>query len=561
MYSPSVFFRNVRGDIFGGLTAAIVALPLALAFGIASGAGPAAGLYGAAIVGLLATIFGGTPSQVSGPTGPMTVVMTAMIAQFMAAHPEHGMALAFTTVVLGGVFQFLFGALRLGKYIIMVPYPVISGFMTGIGVIIVLLQLGPLLGFAGVGDVLSAAKALPGQLTDPDLGALAVGSVALAVMFFWRGRLNRALPSPLLALVAATLASLWLVPGDGLSRIGDLPSGLPTFHPPHFETSVLQEMIVSALMLAVLGSIDSLLTALVADNITGTQHDSDRELMGQGIGNIGAGLFGGLPGAGATMRTVVNVRAGGSGPLSGVTHALVLLAVIAGLGRIFGSIPIAALAGILIKVGIDIIDWPFLRRMHRLPLFPVMLMLLVLVITVFVDLITAVFIGVFIKNLVTIEKLSDLELGSVILTDGTLDAERLPASDREMLSRQPGKTTLLRITGPVSYAVGRGLIRRSKSYGAQNRLLVDIANADLVGISTTMVLEDLIRSALADGSEVKLIGLHRSTRRERELLGLADLVGEANCVDSLAGALDTSSNEILGHNKPAGREDGGPCRT
>jgi len=536
VYPVKTYSRNLRGDLFGGLTAAVVALPLALAFGIASGAGPAAGLYGAAIVGLLAAVFGGTPSQISGPTGPMTVVMTAMIAQFLASHPDQGMALAFTTVALGGVFQFLFGALRVGKYIIMVPYPVISGFMTGIGAIIVLLQLGPMLGHDTAGRVLDAVQALPGQVANADPAALVVGSIALALMFGWRGRLNRLFPAPLVALVAATLASLWLLDGAGLARIGELPSGLPDFHLPALEGSLLRDMIINALMLAVLGSIDSLLTSLVADNVTGTQHDSDRELMGQGIGNTVAGLFGGLPGAGATMRTVVNIRAGGSGPLSGVVHAGVLLAIVAGMGGLFENIPLAALAGILVKVGIDIVDWPFLRRLHRLPLFPVALMGLVMLLTIFVDLITAVFVGVFIKNLVTIDRLSDLELGSVILTDGTRNTERLPEADREALARHPGETTLLRITGPVSYAVGRGLTRRFHAFGHQEWLLVDLADAELIGISTTMVLEDLVRSALAHGTRVQLIGIDRIAQRERELLDLVSMVGAENCVASIDAA-------------------------
>lgn len=538
MYSTRDFTENVRGNLFGGITAAIVALPLALAFGIASGAGPVAGLYGAALVGLFAAVFGGTPTQISGPTGPMTVVMTAMTAHYTAAYPEQGLALAFSTVFLGGCLQILFGLFRVGKYIIMVPYPVISGFMTGIGAIIILLQIGPLLGFDSPATVYGAVATLPTQLANFNNEALLTGVATLAIVFLWRGRVAQFVPSPLLALVGGTALSLFLIGGDSLARIGEIPSAMPTLNIPTFRIDELQLMVTNALMLAVLGSIDSLLTSLVADSVTGTQHRSDRELIGQGIGNAVSGLFGGLPGAGATMRTMVNIRAGGSGPLSGVTHAGLLFAVVLGLGFLFQDIPLAALAGILMKVGIDIVDWPFLRRLHRIPKFPALLMLTVLLLTVFVDLITAVFVGVFIKNLVTIDKLSDLQLGMVVFSDGQDDADRLPAKERETLAAHGGEALLVRITGPISYAVGRGLTQRFRqNLGDAKLLLIDIADASIVGISSTLVLEELISKALSSGITVKLIGADVEQHEELQQIGLVDLVGEANCVTSVEGAL------------------------
>lgn len=532
MYKPRDFTRNLQGDLFGALTAAIVALPLALAFGISSGAGPVAGLYGAVFVGLFAAFFGGTPTQISGPTGPMTVVMTAMTANYMAQYPEHGLALAFTTVFLGGCLQVLFGLLRIGKYIIMVPYPVISGFMSGIGVIIILLELGPLLGFSPAANIMNGLAALPAQIQHANSQALLTGLLSLGVVFFWRGRLNRMLPSPLLALVVATLAALLIFPEGSVETIGSIPSALPEFQLPTFQLDLLQPMIINALMLAVLGSIDSLLTSLVAENVTGTRHHSDQELIGQGLGNALSGLFGGLPGAGATMRTMVNIQAGGSGPLSGVSHAIILFAIVAGLGSLFENIPLAALAGILIKVGFDIIDWPFLRRILRIPRFPAVLMATVLVLTVFVDLITAVFVGVFIKNLVTISKLSDLQLGKVVFTHGDKDLHLLPEDEVRFLSEHKGSVALFRITGPISYAVGRGLSERFKENIRETRiLLIDIADAAIVGISSAMVLEDLIRKALENNTQVKLIGAHVEQHHELQQLGLIELVGVENCIE------------------------------
>lgn len=536
MYSLQSFRQNLRGDLFGGVTAAVVALPLALAFGIASGAGPVAGLYGAIVVGFFASVFG-IPAQISGPTGPMTVVMTAMTAGYAAEFPDQGLALAFTTVMLGGCFQILFGLARLGKYIIMVPYPVISGFMSGIGAIIILLQLGPLLGFAAGGSVVDAVRALPGQIAGPQLPTLTIGLLTLVIVVAWRGRAGRMIPSPLLGLVVATIAVEVFFPAVDVARIGEIPTALLALQSINFEAGLLQQMVVNALMLAVLGAIDSLLTSLVADNVTGTHHDSDRELIGQGIGNGLAGLLGGLPGAGATMRTVVNVRAGGSGPLSGAVHALLLLAIATGLGGFFEAIPLAALAGILVKVGIDIVDWPFLRRMHRLPLFPVALMILVFALTVFVDLITAVFVGVFVKNLVTIEKLSHLQLGSVVLSDGVRGAEGLGEPERRLLAAGEGETVLLRITGPVSYGVGRGLKQRVRQYDACRTLVVDISAATIIGVSTLIVLEELVRSALARGAAVKVIAATGAEARALEQVRLRELVGDGNCVASLEHAL------------------------
>ncbi|MEJ2577401.1 MAG: SulP family inorganic anion transporter, partial [Gammaproteobacteria bacterium] len=295
----------------------------------------------------------------------------------------------------------------------------------------------------------------------------------------------------------------------------------------------LQDMLINAVMLAVLGSIDSLLTSLVADNLTATQHDSDRELVGQGLGNAVAGLFGALPGAGATMRTVVNIRAGSQGPLSGVVHALLLFAIAAGLGFAFEDIPLAVLAGILIKVGYDILDKPFLARLHRLPLFPVALMTLVFLLTVFVDLITAVFIGVFVKNLVTIDKLSHLQLGSVVLSDGRSDTDGLRENERAFLERHDGEALLLRITGPVSYGVGRGLARRLQQFTRFRTLLVDFTEAAIVGISTAMLVENLIDKALADGAEVKLVGVHGHALNELKQMGVIERVGQANCHPSI----------------------------
>src|SRR5690606_10050181 len=278
---------NLRGDFYGGITAGIVALPLAIALGVASGAGAVAGLYGAIFVGFFAALFGGTPAQISGPTGPMVVVLAGVVAS-LPGRPE----LVFTAVMLAGAFQILFGLMRFGEYIRLVPYPVVSGFMSGIGAIIIILQVGRLIGGEPPGDTLAALFYVPHALSEIDFSAVAVGALTLAIVFYWPKELGRYVPAPLAALIVATLVGLLVRP----PVLGDIPTGLPSLHLPQFDRDAMLLVLEAGLILAALGAIDSLLTSLVADNVTRTRHDSNRELIGQGIGNTIAGLFGGIAG-------------------------------------------------------------------------------------------------------------------------------------------------------------------------------------------------------------------------------------------------------------------------
>ncbi len=537
---------NLKGDLTGGLTAAVVALPLALAFGVSSGAGPVAGLYGAICVGFFAALFGGTATQVSGPTGPMTVVMAAIFTQFTAADPVTDPAVAFTVVLLAGLLQILFGVLRLGKYITLVPFPVISGFMTGIGVIIILLQLGPLLGQAAASGVAAALTALPEQIARTDLASLALGGLALATVCFCPRSLGRVLPSPLLALIGGTLVYLLLLPDSGVTVIGAIPSGLPELQWPTFAPGLIYEMAAAALMLAALGSIDSLLTSLVADNLTRSQHDSDRELIGQGIGNMVAGLMGGLPGAGATMRTVVNIRAGGRTPLSGASHALFLLLLMLGAGVLAAHIPHAVLAGILLKVGIDIIDWKFLRRVHQVPFFVAALMLLVLVLTVFVDLITAVLAGVFIANVITVKRLADTQLAATrVIADQPEGHEHLSVRESEILRAAGGRILLYHFNGPVSYGAAKGIRHRLTSCRAHDALLLDFTQVPLIDVSTALALEEMILDAREAGRDVYLIGLSGTVADVMAQMGIRRLVPEERQLGTRHEALERAWQRLL----------------
>ncbi|HQV06847.1 MAG TPA: SulP family inorganic anion transporter, partial [Chitinophagaceae bacterium] len=313
--------KFTKGDFFGGLTAGIVALPLALAFGVQSGLGAAAGLYGAIFVGLLASIFGGTPSQISGPTGPMTVISAATVALFISQSSDGSvtavMGAIIASFVLAGIFQILMGIFKIGSLIKFIPYPVISGFMSGIGVIIILLQIFPAIGLASPPTTIDVVKEIVPALQSIDTWALVYSALTILIIYLFP-KITKAVPSTLVALIAVTILSVIL--NKDVPIIGDIPQGLPPIHLDgllNIDAKYYTMILEAAATLAALGAIDSLLTSVVADNVTKTKHNSNKELIGQGIGNSVAGIFGGLPGAGATMRTLVNIRSGGRHKISG----------------------------------------------------------------------------------------------------------------------------------------------------------------------------------------------------------------------------------------------------
>ncbi|MEB3313897.1 MAG: SulP family inorganic anion transporter [Cyanobacteriota bacterium] len=500
-----ITFRHWRGDLFGGVTAAIVALPLALAFGVVSGAGATAGIYGAICTGFFAALFGGTPAQVSGPTGPMTVVMTTVISALIARHSDTGLAMAFTVVMIGGALQILFGLMRLGQYITLLSYTVISGFMSGIGVIIILLQLPPLLGYDASGGVIGTLQQLPEFLRQPNWVAVGLGLLTLGIVFVIPPRLNRLLPSPLVALVVVSLISVLFFEQVDLPRIGPIPRGLPSFRLPSLALTDLADMLRYGLMLGVLGSIDSLLTSLVADSISRTQHDSDKELIGQGLGNLLSGLCGGLPGAGATMRTVVNVQAGGKTSLSGMIHAFVLLLVVLGAGPLTAQIPLAVLAGLLLKVGFDILDWGFIKRAPRISKKGTGVMYLVLFLTVFVDLITAVLVGAFVTNMLTIKRLSDLQSDRIQAINGPTDGANLSPVEEAILSDCKGNILLFQLGGPMSFGAAKSISRRLSIVQDYQALVLDLGEVSNLGVTAALAIESIVKDALQRQRQVWIV--------------------------------------------------------
>ena len=465
--------NNIKGDIVGGITAGIVALPLALAFGIqafggidspeAPSMGALAGLVGATLLGFLAALFGGTHSQISGPTGPMTVITASIVSAAWTASSGNFSAVLIAMAMAGvfcGLFQIFFGLIRIGKYVRYIPYPVLSGFMSGIGVIIILQQIYPLIGKKSPVSTIDMIMNFPAACSENvSLMALLLG-LGTIVLVMAVPRLTKKVPSTLVALIVMTIISV-ICSFDVALTIGNIPAGLPMplFLKDGLDLSginwlqVIEASIVPGLTLAGLGSIDTLLTSVVADNITKTKHNSNQELIGQGIGNACAGLFCGIAGAGATMRTVVNVKSGGRSQISGMVHALFLLAILLGLGSLVKFVPLSVLAGILITVGWGIIDFRGFRDLTHIPKADAFVLIVVFLMTVFVDLLTAVGIGMVIACFLFMMRAGDLieqQYKGGVLTDGF--DKNTPWEDETGVTEEMKKHIYIqRLNGPVFF--------------------------------------------------------------------------------------------------------------
>lgn len=528
-----VSFKNLKGDLFGGITAGVVALPLALALGVASGMGPVAGLYSAIIVGFFAAWLGGTETQITGPTGPMVVVLSGLVASLSG-----NVELVFTTVVLAGILQIAMGVFGLGQYIRLVPYPVISGFMSGIGVIIISLQLSPLLGSVGKSNPVDALLAVPAALQAFNWVSLVIGLVTLFVALFWPAAARKYCPPPLAALIVGTLLSL-VLPETPI--LGAIPSALPSFHMPTFDSDSLSLVLESAFILGLLGAIDSLLTSLVADNMTRTRHDSNRELVGQGVGNAIAGLFGGIAAAGATMRTVVNIRAGGGTRLSGMMHSVFLLALVLGLSPLAEQIPLAALAGILVKVGLDIIDWGYLKKAHRGPRWDLVLMLLVLGLTVFVDLITAVGVGVVLAALAYVRAVAHMQLEAIKKMPDNLDNE----DEVAVIKACNGDITVFDFGGPLSFGAAADLSHHVRERADHTTVMVlDFSRVPFMDVSAANAVESILVDAQDNNKEVLLSGVNAENKQVMEGLHLDKLLKHSYFTSRLD-ALNYAKTEVL----------------
>lgn len=515
---------NLKGDILGGITAGIIALPLAIAFGVSSGLGATAGLYGAIIVGLLASIFGGTPTQISGPTGPLTVLAASIIAA-NSETPE----IIFAALFLSGIFQIIFGIFKLGKLVNFIPYPVISGFMSGIGTIIILLQSNSVLGIEFSGTPIEGLFNAIKSVGSTNLQALLLGIITLLIVFFTPKKLAKIVPPPLLALIIGTSISVFF--NFNVPTIGEIPSDFPALKFPEFHINQIETIIPIALTIAVLGSIDTLLTSLVADSMTKTKHRSNRELIGQGIGNLTASLFGGLASCGATMRTAVNIRSGGRTKMSGVIHSIFLILIVAFLAQIASKIPLAILAGILIKVGVSIIDYKFLKVIKIAPKNDLLVMLLVYFITIFDDLILAVGVGVVMSSILfaaNAAKETNVKLRE-IPNDTTTNYINEDAANNIMI---------MHIDGTLFFGTASQIASRVEEVWDTKAVILDCSNIKTIDISGVFALEDLILTLKSRDVRVITIFNNRDIAALALKLGLRKIITSKDIAFSTAEAVE-----------------------
>lgn len=568
-------FKHFKGDFFGGITAGIVALPLALAFGVSSGLGPDAGLYGAIFIGIFAAFFGGTPTQISGPTAPMTAVSLVIISGIIAAN-DGDMSVALPAILsvffLSGLIQILLGSIKIGKYIRYIPYPVVSGFMTAIGVIILATQLLPVLGYypkedmtyvnsfkaqseevilekilkeeAGEGylvledftetqkraqritqnDILKEAQllagdeaksvygsitALPRALSQVNYLELALALLTILIIYGFK-RITTAIPSTLVALFVVSGGAILL--GLEYQAIPQIPEGFPM---PKweiftmFDLASLSAYFLTAVSLALLGSIDSLLTSVVADNMTKTRHNPNKELIGQGIGNTVAAVFGGIPGAGATIRTVVNINAGGKTRLSGVIAGLLLLVILLALGPVASKIPAAVLAGILVTVGIGVMDYKGLRAIKNMPKSEVFVMLLVLILSVFWDLVSAVGLGLILAALIFMKKMGDVTTSQTVIEPLDDSNDKMWPDEKILMKGLKDKIFVKHLNGPIFFGATSELKQMTVQIPKEaENVIIRMDKVPYIDQTGLYTLEDIILDLNQKDISVSFVGLN-----------------------------------------------------
>ncbi len=519
--------RALTGDLSGGFTAALVMLPMALAYGVASGLGAIAGLYGAIALGLVVAVAGGTRTMISGPTAPLAIALVVVVA-------EQGRSLAevVTITVLAGLIQLTLGALRVGRYVSYTPYSVISGILTGVGVIIIVLQSRPFAGLsAATGGVVDTIRAWPGAVADVRGDALIVGAVTVAIAAAWPRRLQSFLPSAVIALIAGTAVSaLWL--GD-VPVVGDVPTGLPDLQMPELSLEAIGHAIQPAVVIALVGSIDTLYMAVLIRSIVRQPDTLSRDMLAQGVGTIATGLVGGVPGGGS-ICTFPNARAGATTRLSGVAYAAILLGLVLGLGKYAESIPLAVVAGILIKIGWDFIDWRFMTRIHRVQGEHLAIMLVTFAVAVLFDLIAAIGVGLIVAALTASRQFERLELDRVAST---------PLLDRTFLNPGPAKAHddpfaarvgLVALRGSFTVASSRKLIDTiGEDIRDHDVVLLDFSETVYVDDSAALVVEHMLETASEQNTETVVVGLSGQPEACLNGLGVLRSLPEDHFVESL----------------------------
>ncbi|AWX44336.1 putative sulfate transporter [Flagellimonas maritima] len=541
--------KFLKGDITGGLVAGVVALPLALAFGVQSGLGAIAGLYGAIAVGILAALFGGTATQASGPTGPMTVVSAALVANAIevAGSLQDAMGIILLSFLIGGALQIVFGLINIAGYIKYFPYPVISGFMSGVGLIIIILQIFPFVGLGSPKSTLKVVMDLPRLFAEFNWQALVLGGLTVLIYYIFP-KITKAIPSALVALISVSIFAYftkWDIP-----VIGEIPSGLPSLQLEGMfsvDSSAYFMVLEYGMVLAVLGSIDSLLTSVIADNMTKTKHNSNRELIGQGIGNMVAALIGGIPGAGATKGTVVNINNGGRTRLSGALHGAFLLTVLLGLSSLAAYIPLAVLAGILIPIGFKIIDKKGLKHLRVIPKADAAVLIIVLLWTTFGSLIQAVGIGVTLAALLFMKRASDIgEKGMQIGTLAGFDGEKPWEDETDFYEKFRDKIFIKHLYGPLFFGFTSHFQEQVKTVGDDIKILVlrmdRVPHVDQSGV---YALENAVLDLTLKGMKVVITGLQDQPKDILTSVGIIpDLIPEEQVFTNIEESFDWIANEL-----------------
>ena len=531
LLQPEYSLDRFKGDLFGGLTVAVVVLPLSIAFGVASGLGPNAGLYGAIAVGFFAAVFGGTSTQISAPTASM-VVATAVI---VASHAQNIFEV-FLIVSMAGILQILLGLTGVGRYIQYTPRIVVSGFMSGIGVIIIAIQLLPLFGMSSVsGGALGNLRQLFDSVHSINFDALTIGAIALVISIFWPRKFGRFIPAPLLAMMVGTLVSvLWL---SDVPIVGHIFTGLPEIMLVSPSFSFLLHALEPALILALIGSVNSLLSSLVADTLTGTSHRPSRELIGQGIGNTISGLIGGLPGSGSVPGTVSNIRAGASTTVSGMSYPIMMTLILIGFIDWFEQIPLAALAGVLIKVGWDAIDIRIIRRMHLIQRTQLVILLLTFGITIFIDLLTAVVVGLIVSAMTHARIIERFELDSIVsaaILDSILFEDDETLTDIDPYSTRTG---LICLNGIISIASKTKLVNSTTEDIKDHEIIIfDFSTTQFIEDDIALVIERLTEVAAHDNINIIMCGFSESIYKNMVALNVLNLVEGDHIVDNLEDA-------------------------
>ncbi|MEL4454453.1 SulP family inorganic anion transporter [Lutimonas vermicola] len=605
-------FKFIKGDTFGGITAGVVALPLALAFGVSSGLGPSAGLYGAIFLGFIAALFGGTPTQISGPTAPMTAVSMVLVAGLLQSHDgnmDKALPIILTVFVMAGLFQIIIGAAGLGKYIKYIPYPVVSGFMTAIGLIIIITNILPILGYYTENDmeriqkfkpeaeeliienilkdeaeegllvledfketikraeliseeeimnealilakketsgVIGAIRALPRALRSINYLELILAFSTILIIYGFK-KITTKIPSTLVSLLVvsgvAIFANLDYMP------IEEIPSGFPLINFDifsQFSIASVSPLIFTAITLSFLGAIDSLLTSVVADNMTKTNHNPNKELIGQGIGNSVAALFGGLPGAGATIRTVVNIDAGGKTKLSGMIAGLFLLIILLVIGPLASQIPAAVLAGILFTVGVGVMDYKGLKAIPSMPSTEVIVMVVVLLLSTFWNLVYAVGIGLIIASLVFMKKMGDAteEKSDV----KTLKAETSWTDEANFPEDMKEKVFIKHIKGPIFFGSTSFIQVLAKQIPpTASHVIIRMDRVPYIDQSGLFVLEDVLLELEKNEIHVLLVDIQTQPLYLMKSIDIIpDLIPEEHIFDSFQECTTWISNNLDG---------------